>query len=228
VRPTPVSCEVAGVIPRHCATCSRPSSTPRPSKRDGYTLEERTATDLMLGQDSVVTRGERSTSPPSPPTQCGHPQPCTTIPSAVEPFPTLWKPCSDGAPPCRPLYSTSAPVSKMYERRPSVDASRTSLEATPRRVRKPPRRLREPGFAGTSIKSQALYAGTTILYKKPCGTSVSCLPLAYKRRRRPPGRGHRITFHPCSLTHTHSLDIGTLPQSPSRDLEASPPLLPCL
>jgi hypothetical protein len=54
----------------------------------------------------------------------------------------------------------------------------------------------------TPIKSQALHTSTTMLYKKPCGTSVSCLSLTYKRRRRSPNRGHR--FYPHSPTHSLS------------------------
>jgi hypothetical protein len=129
-----VLCGVAGVIPRHCDTRSRPSSTPRPSKRDGNTLEERTAADLTLAQDGVVMWGERGMFPPSPPALCGHPQPCATILGVVEPSPVLWIPVPMGAP-HRALYSTSSPVSKIlelvYERRPGVDADQTTLEATP-------------------------------------------------------------------------------------------------
>jgi hypothetical protein len=119
---------------------------------------------------------------------CHHPGRCGTIPSAV-------KPCSDGAPPHRALYRMGAPVSRtlelMHERRPGVNACRTTLEATPRRVQRPPRHLQEPGSIRTPVKSQALHTGTTILYKTPCGTSVSRLPSAYKKRRRLPGRRGR-------------------------------------
>jgi hypothetical protein len=58
-----------------------------------------------------------------------------------------------------------------------------------------------------TIRSQTLYISTMILCKDPCGTSVSRLPLAYKRRRRSPGRRGR-TFHSHS-PHTCSPDIGT-------------------
>jgi hypothetical protein len=119
---------LAGVIPRHCATCSRPSPMLCHSKRDGHTLEESTAADLTLGQDSAVTRGERSTSPPSPPTQCGHSQPCTAIPSAVEPSPAPWKPCSDGG------ASMSAPV---QHKCPRQQDPRTDVRTTTRRGYRP-------------------------------------------------------------------------------------------
>jgi hypothetical protein len=46
---------------------------------------------------------------------------------------------------------------------------------------------------------------TTILYKTPCGTSVSRLPFTYKSKRRSPGRGHRWTL---LTTRHHSRDIG--------------------
>jgi hypothetical protein len=39
-----------------------------------------------------MTQGERSTSPPSPPTLCGHPPRCAAIPGIVKPSPTLWGP----------------------------------------------------------------------------------------------------------------------------------------
>jgi hypothetical protein len=81
---------------------------PRPSRRDGNTLEERTAANLTLAQDDVVTRREQSTFPPSPPALCGHPHPCATITGVVEPY-------FDGAPPRRALYTTNAPVSKTLE-----------------------------------------------------------------------------------------------------------------
>jgi hypothetical protein len=37
----------------------------------------------------AVTQGRRNMLPPSPPTLCGHPQPCATIPCVVEPSPVL-------------------------------------------------------------------------------------------------------------------------------------------
>jgi hypothetical protein len=126
-----VLCGVAGVIPQHCATHSRPSYTSRPSKGDGNTLEKRTVADPTFAHDSAMTRGGRSTSHPSPAALCGHPRSCATIPEVVEP-------CFDGVPPRRTLYSTSAPVGKtlelMYERQPDVDTERTTLEAAPQRV----------------------------------------------------------------------------------------------
>jgi hypothetical protein len=61
-----------------------------------------------------------------------------------------------------------------------------------------------------------------------CGMIVNHLPLAYKRRRRFPGRGGNDGQH----THLHAFrlhrDIGILPQSNLRDLEALPPLPPRL
>jgi hypothetical protein len=83
-------CGEAGVIPKRCATCSCPSSTPHPSNESGDTLERHTTTNLMPDLDGAVTQDERSASLPSPPTLCGHLQSCTAIPSAVEPSPMLW------------------------------------------------------------------------------------------------------------------------------------------
>jgi hypothetical protein len=81
------------------------------SKRDGNTLEERTAADLTTAHDGVVTRGKRSTFPLSHPALCVHPQPCATIPGALVS-------CSSEVPPRRALYSTSTPVSKTLEATP--------------------------------------------------------------------------------------------------------------
>jgi hypothetical protein len=54
----------------------------------------------------------------------------------------------------------------------------------------------------TTVTPQALHADTTTLYKIPCNTSVSCLPLAYKRRRQPPSYGHVLSSsHPHSRIH---------------------------
>jgi hypothetical protein len=83
----------------------------RPSKRDGNTLEERTTGDLTPAHDGAVMQGKRSTFSPSTSALCDHPQPCATIPGAVES-------CSGEAPPRRALYSTSTPVSKTLEATP--------------------------------------------------------------------------------------------------------------
>jgi hypothetical protein len=113
-------CGVADVIPQHCATRSRPSSTPRPSKRDGNTLEEHTAADLTLTQDDVVTRGTQSMIPPSPPALCGHPQPCATILGIMEPSSALWSSTPIGHRHAGPCTAQAPPVSTtlklMYER----------------------------------------------------------------------------------------------------------------
>jgi hypothetical protein len=100
---------MAGVTPRHCATRSRPSSTPRPSKGFGDTLRGRTTADLAIAQDGVVTQGERSTSPPSPPALCYHRGRCEAIPGAVGA-------CSNGTPPRRPLCSPNSPISRPSNR----------------------------------------------------------------------------------------------------------------
>jgi hypothetical protein len=84
---------MAGVIPQYCATRSRPSSTLHPSKRDNDALEERTATNPTPIWDDAVTPGERSTSPPSPPTLCSHPQRYAAILGTAKPSPTLWDLC---------------------------------------------------------------------------------------------------------------------------------------
>jgi hypothetical protein len=83
-------CGMPVVIPWHCATCSHPSSTPHPSKRDTDALEGRMTTNPAPVQDDAMTQGERNTSPLSPPTPCGHPRRCATIPGTAKPSSTLW------------------------------------------------------------------------------------------------------------------------------------------
>jgi hypothetical protein len=56
-----------------------------------------------------------------------------------------------------------------------------------------------------------------------CDTIVNHLPLAYKGRRGSPDRGGRLIAAYLHVFRLHR-DIGTLPQSNLRDLEASPPL----
>jgi hypothetical protein len=70
---------------------------------------------------------------------------------------------------------------------------------------------------GHRITSTMCHASTPHL--KTHGTTVSRLPLVYKKRRRPPSHGGRRIAH---SRYWH------LPQSDRRDLEASPPLPPSL
>jgi hypothetical protein len=62
---------------------------------------------------------------------------------------------------------------------------------------------------------------------KPCDTTVNHLPLVYKRRGRSPSRWGGGTDSSLTRFSAFTYDIGTLPQSNLRDLEASP-LPPCL
>jgi hypothetical protein len=56
----------------------------------------------------------------------------------------------------------------------------------------------------TTLKSQVLHIGTTPLYLRSCGTTVSRLPLVSKRRRWPLSRGHgTITPHTCIHTRIY-------------------------
>jgi hypothetical protein len=145
-----------------------------------------------------------------------HLRPCATIPSPVRPSRVLW----NNPRRCGALFRWGAakpgPVQhkRPHQQDPWIDVRTATRRGRwpdyprsyTRRVQKPPRHLREPGSTRTPIKSQALRFGTTILYKKSCDTSVSRLPLAYKRRWRSPGRGDRMAFirtHP----HAHSPDI---------------------
>jgi hypothetical protein len=82
-------CGMAGIIPWHCATCSRPSSA-APLEKGQRCPEGRTATNPAPVLDNAVMQGERSTSPQSPPTLCGHSRHCAAIPGTAKPSPTLW------------------------------------------------------------------------------------------------------------------------------------------
>jgi hypothetical protein len=67
-----------------------------------------------------------------------------------------------------------------------------------------------PLFGSPYRSFKVLRTSTATMHLKPCGTTVRCLPLVYKRRRWPPSRESKhknTTIHPFSLTH--ALDIGT-------------------
>jgi hypothetical protein len=143
-----VVCEVAAVIPRHCVTCSSPSPTSRPSKKDGYTLED---------VRPLTWRSARTTSWHG----VSGARLRAAIPSLVPPFLTLWnhplhcgRPVPMGHPHASPVqheHPVSNTLELMYERRPAWTPARRPSKL--RRVRKPPRRLWDPGFVETSIKS---------------------------------------------------------------------------
>jgi hypothetical protein len=181
---------MAGVIPQRCATRSRPSSMQHPSKRNSDALGERTTINPLPVQDGAVTQGEQSTSSPSLPTPCGHPQPCAPIPGTVGASPTLWipvlmecrhvMPCAAQEPPsARPSnWRTGCNHAHVLGELPSKSLpGEYKASTTSARTR----------IHQDALGSQALCIGTTTLCKNPCGMPVSRIPLVYKRRRRTPG-----------------------------------------
>jgi hypothetical protein len=122
----------------------------------------------------------------------------------------------------------------VYEQQPDAGAGKTTLEATSRQAHGLPRRTQEPGSTRTTVKSQALHAGFGIPHQKPCDTSVSHLPLAYKRRRWSPSRGHRTGTGSLASTSTSTSppilasflnhSVGTWGLSLLSRLACSPPL----
>jgi hypothetical protein len=123
VPPTHPVRELCGKAGVSSVTLCRPLSygpTSRPSREDGGTLERGTDAYSALGQDDVVTLGQRGVSSPSPP-------PCAAIPAAVPPSRALqhhpWH-CGgwdDGTPPhrllCDPRPSVSPTLELTYEQR---------------------------------------------------------------------------------------------------------------
>jgi hypothetical protein len=103
-----------------------------------------------------VTRDYQSMSFPSPPPRCGHPRHCGATPDGVEP-------CSHMTSPHQSLYNPSTPVSEtlrsMCGQQPCANAGQITLEAALMQVQKPTRHP-QGRFARTSIKQQALHAGT--------------------------------------------------------------------
>jgi hypothetical protein len=169
--------------------------------------------------------------PPSPPAQCGHPRPCAATSDAVEPSPALWEPvpmgCRHARLPCSPNSPISRTLESVYEQQPDAGAGKTTLEATSRQAQELPRCTQEPGPARTTIKSQALHAGTGIPHQKSCDTFVSRLPSAYKRRRWPPSRGNRTTTRSLASTSTFPLILALCLNHPAETWGfSSSPTLP--
>jgi hypothetical protein len=178
-----------------------------------------------------VTSDQWSASPPSPSALCGHPRYCATIPGTAAPSPALWEPETTRHHHDRCCASTGLPSAAPSSQRTDGDQTGSShtatLEATFGEVQDSPQRTAGARFVRRTIKSAALYTIPPCVALELCGTIVNRLPLAYKRRRQPPGC--RGTTDNCSLAcfRFHHY-IGTSPPSNLRDLEASPPLPPCL
>jgi hypothetical protein len=181
-----VLCGMAGVILGHFAAHPRPSSTPHPSKGDSDALEGRTITNPTLIQDDVATQGKQSTSPPSPPALCGHPRRCAVIPGTAEPSPTLWGPVLTGRRHTARCAAQVPPSARPSNRGTDDNQTRATagppLEVASGPAQESSRRMQGPEFIRTTISSQVLHAGITILYERSHDTIVSRLPLVYKRR----------------------------------------------
>jgi hypothetical protein len=159
---------------------------------------------------------------PCPPLY-NHPEHCSTILDAMRAH-------DDKTPPhlllCDLWTSVSLALKLMYERRPDKRFPRHHP-----RIRSWAGTGLAMTHAGSEVRQddQPLHGvvhHTAICSLDLCGTIVNRLPLAYKRRGRSPGhgRGQSGTLAFFRLHH----DIGTPPQSNLRDLEAPPPLPPCL
>jgi hypothetical protein len=140
----------------------RTASMSHPSKEGGGTLERGTDAYPALAQDNVVTSGQRSMSPPSPPALCGHPRRCATIPSTAAPSPALW-----GHGMTRHRHTRYCMTSSLRQHDPRADVRTTAKQEAPtplsskklldrhRTCRDAPPEAR---FARTATHSLALYA----------------------------------------------------------------------
>jgi hypothetical protein len=170
-------------------------------------------------------------SPPPTPALCGHPRCCTAIPSTAAPSRHCGSPGRQDTttpaavrPPALRQPNSRADVRTMTKQeaptplpsKPLLDKHRTHHDAPS-----------EARFVGTTINAVSLYTIPPYVALELCDMIVNRLPLAYKRRRRSPGRGG--TTDSCTLAYFRlHHDIDTLPQSNLRDLEALPPLPPSL
>jgi hypothetical protein len=152
-----------------------------------------------------VTSDQWSTSSPSPPAPCGHPHRCAAIPGTAVPSPALWEPGTTRHHHACCCESSSLPSATPSSQRTNGDQTGNShtatLETAPGQVHDSTRRPTGARFVMTTINSTALCAMPPYVALELCGTIVNCLPLAYKRRRRSPGRGG-------------TMDIGTLARFP--------------
>jgi hypothetical protein len=134
---------------------------------------------------------------------CAHPRHCAAIPGTATLSPTLWKPGTTGHHHTRRCTSSDPPSAQPSSRRTDGDQTRsshvTTLEAAPGQTQDSPRRPPEARFARTAVDSMTLCTMPPYLALTPCDMTVNRLLLAYKRRRRSPGR--RGTTDSCTLAH---------------------------
>jgi hypothetical protein len=163
-----------------------PSGEVPPCSRAGR--ERGTDAHLAPTQDDAVTSDQRVASPPSPSVLCGHPRHHDAIPGTAAPSPMLWEYGATRrrhASCCAPYGFPSANVRTTTKReaptsppsKPLVDGYRARHDA-----------LLAARFSRTVVYSATLCAIPLHVIKK-CGTIVSRLPLACKRRGWSPSRG---------------------------------------
>jgi hypothetical protein len=216
-------CRHASVLPKHYVACSCPP-TASPSKGHRSNLEGCTGGDQAHDPGDIVAWDARSTAYPPSSALCGHSRRCgalcrrdvaTPVPMHPRPFPQQ-----------DPRTSMGAPSNQHTDDDHTWTPIKSTLEAISGQIQELPRRPRKPGFiikpprrreyARTTVTPGALYAGTSSLYITSCSTSLSCHPLAYKRRRQPPNCRHphsHSRIHICFHTTLTLPDIGTSPQS---------------
>jgi hypothetical protein len=147
----------------------------------------------MSARDDAVTTDQWSASPPSSSALCGHPCHCTTIPSTAAPSPTLWEPRVTRHRHDRYCMTSNPPSAWPSSWHTDDDQTRgfhsATLEVAPGRAQDSPRRSARSKIRQDDQQLHDTTHHTAIRSLELCGTIVNCLPLAYKRRGRSPGRG---------------------------------------
>jgi hypothetical protein len=142
-----------------------------------------------------VTSDYRSASPPSPPALSGHPRRCATVLGTAAPSPALWEPGTTRHRHARCCASFGLPSAAPSNQRTNGDQTGNShaatLEAAPGRVQDSPRRPTGARFVRMTINSTALCPMPLYLALRTVRRDCKPPPLAYKMRRRSPGRGGR-------------------------------------
>jgi hypothetical protein len=205
--------------------------TPHPSKEDAETLERGTDACPVPARDDAGISDQCSVSPPSPSALCGHPHRCAAIPSTAMPSPSLWEP---GTTRHRHPRHCTPPAFRQLHPRAGVRTATQAGGAHAATLEAASGAAQEVAMtpAGSEIRQddQQLHDivhHTTIRSLELCSMIVNRLPLVYNRRSRSPGRRGKTDCCTLAFFRLHH-DIDTLPQSNLRDLEASPPLPPCL
>jgi hypothetical protein len=173
-------------------------------------------------------------SPPSSSALCGYPHRCVAIPSTTTPSPSLWEPGTTRHRHPRHCTPSGLPSATPSSRRTDGDSSGKHPRSHPRS-----RFWASIGLATTPAGSEirrddqqlhSIVHHTAICRLELCGTIVNRLPLGLEKEESVPWpRGGGAKTYCCTLAFSRlHHDIGTLPQSNLKDLEASPPLPPRL